>query len=450
MTPPVCIIGAGPAGLAAARALRQRGIAYEHLERHTGVGGIWDIDRADGPMYESAHFISSKTSSGFDGFPMPEAFPDYPGHRRILAYLRDFANAYGLTDRIEFGVSVESVTREGNTWVVTRADGKRTSHQHVIVCTGSQWHPSTPELPGDFAGEVRHACSYRSASEFAGKRVLIVGGGNSGCDIACDAAQTAAAATISMRRGYWFIPKHVLGRPSDVVGGSASFLPKSVERVVLQPMLRLLMGDPRRLGLQQPDHKLFESHPVINTMLFHALQHGDITARPGIATTSGNSVTFTDGSSGEFDLVMFATGYQKRIPIAQEYFGSEQHPELYLNCISRRYPGLFAIGFTETNSGAFQIFDRQAQLIASYLVEQQRHPGKAAAFAKRILTDRPDLTGGIKFVASPRHVGYVDSERFVRVIERTAQTVGWELRAEPPVLTEVASVSCQPVARGAS
>ncbi|PRI12682.1 flavin-containing monooxygenase [Leucobacter massiliensis] len=429
---PVCIIGAGPAGLAVARALAERGIPYRHLERHSGVGGLWDIDAPGTPMYESAHFISSRTVSGFSGYPMPDDYPDYPDHRQILTYLRGFADAYGLTERIEFGAEVASVERAGTLWEVSLADGTVSRHRAVVVCTGSQWHPYSPEIPGDFTGEVRHSVEYRSPQEFAGKRVLVVGGGNSGCDIACDAARTADTAAISLRRGYWFIPKHVFGLPSDIVGGKGSFLPKPLERAILQPILRLLNGDPTRLGLQRPDHKLFETHPVVNSMLLHHLQHGDIHARPGIRTTSGSTVEFTDGSREEFDLILLATGYQHRVPVAQRYFGDEQHPDLYLNCCSREHPGLYGVGFIETNSGAYQLFDRQAHLIAGYLDDQASRPAAARAFAERIRTDRPELSGGLRFDASPRHRGYVDSDAYVKHIERLAKRQGWPLSGRPP------------------
>lgn len=197
-----CVIGAGPAGLAVARALAERNLPYTHLERNTGPGGIWDIENPGGPMYESAHFISSRTLSGFGGFPMPDHFADYPPHRQILSYLRSFADAYKLTDRIEFGVEVENVEKNTDgTWTVTRADGRESVHGQVVVRTGSQWHPNIPELPGEFSGDVRHTVGYRSAEELRGKRVLVVGAGNSGCDIACDAARTADRSGRCLQRG---------------------------------------------------------------------------------------------------------------------------------------------------------------------------------------------------------------------------------------------------------
>lgn len=425
MAAPICVIGAGPGGLAAARALAARGLDYEHYERNDGVGGIWDIDAPGSPMYDSAHFISSRTVSGFSGFDMPEDFPDYPSHRQVLSYLLDFADSHDLTRRIRFGTEVTGLDPDGQGWRVTLADGATQEFSAVVVCTGSQWSPLEVEVPG-FTGEVRHSVTYRSPDEFRGRRVLVVGGGNSACDIACDAARTAAHASISMRRGYWFIPKHVFGVPSDVVGGKGSFLPKRLERAVLQPVLRLLVGDLTRVGLQKPDHKLFETHPVLNDQLLHHLRHGDVTARRGIRSADGATITFTDGSSADFDVVLLATGYRHSVPFAQDLFGDPQHPDdLYLNSFSTRHPGLCAVGFVETNSGAFGLLDRQAHLVAGYLDERSRGTAVAEQFGKRIRTDTPDLTSGLRFDRSPRHKGYVDSDAFGGHLAAVGAEFGW-------------------------
>jgi len=433
-----CVIGAGPAGLAVARALAERNLPYTHIERHTGPGGLWDIDNPGSPMYESAHFISSRTLSGFGGYPMPDHFADYPPYRQILSYLTSFADAYGLTDRIEFGTGVRSVGKNADgTWTVTRADGQASVHRQVVVCTGAQWHPNIPELPGDFTGEVRHTVTYRSSEELRGKRVLVVGAGNSGLDIACDAARSADHAAISMRRGYWFIPKHLFGRPVDTIAAGGPHLPVWLQQKLFGALLRLVNGDPRRLGLQKPDHKLFETHPAINSMLIHHLQHGDITARPGIARTDGRTVHFTDGTSDDFDLILLATGYVHKVPVAQKYFGNEQHPDLYLSSFSRDHEGLFGVGFVETNSGAYQLFDSQAQLIASFIGDARHGRPTAERFARMISSERPDLTGGLSFVDSPRHTGYVHSDAFVKYLGKVAAGLGWRTAGLPPKATPV-------------
>ncbi|MEU6904175.1 NAD(P)-binding domain-containing protein [Streptomyces coeruleorubidus] len=433
-----CVIGAGPAGLAVARALAERNLPYTHLERHTAPGGLWDMENPGSPMYESAHFNSSKTTSAFGGFPMPEHYADYPSHRDILSYLTSFAEAYGLRDRIEFGVEVRGVEKNADgTWTVTRADGQVSVHSEVVVCTGSQWHPNIPDIPGDFTGEIRHTVDYRSADEFRGKRVLVVGAGASGCDIACDAARAADRAVISMRRGYWFIPKHVFGRPADTLAHGGPKLPMWLEQKAFGLLLRILNGDVTRLGLQKPDHKLFETHPVVNSMLLHHLQHGDITARPGIARTEGNTVYFTDGTSDDIDLILLATGYVHKVPVAQRYFGDEQHPDLYLSAFSREHEGLFGVGFVETNSAAYRLFDAQAQMIAGFIQDGRHKLLNADRFAQMIRSDRPDLSGGLKFVDSPRHKGYVDSGAFVKYLGKVAAMMGWRTEGRPPRVTSV-------------
>lgn len=427
----VCVIGAGPAGLAAARALRALRIPYTHFERHHEVGGIWDIDVPGGPMYDSAHFISSKTVSAFSAFPMPQHYPDYPSHRQIFAYLNKFADHYDLRAGIEFGVEVQSVTKNADgTWRVTRSDGTSTDHWAVIVCTGAQWHANVPQIPGNFTGEVIHSRDYRSAQSLVGKRVLVLGAGNSGCDIACDAARSATAAHLSVRRGYWFIPKHIFGMPVDVFASNGPKLPLRVKQALFERMLTLLHGSPERLGLPAPDHRLFESHPIINSQLWHHLQHGDITPHRGIKTTRGHTVEFTDGTAAEIDLIIAATGYRHLVPVAQQYFGDEQHPNLYLTSFSREHENLFGIGFTETNSGAYELFDKLALLVGNYLNAQLRGAPAAAKFSALIKHDDADLSGGIKFISSGRHQGYVDSETLNDYLNKLGKRLRWPLSME--------------------
>ena len=208
----VCIVGAGPGGLSAARALKAQGLDYDQYERHTGVGGIWDMTNPGSPIYQSAHFISSRDLSGFIGFPMPKDYPDYPSNQQILAYVNSFADAFGLRERVHFGSGVADVSKqEDGRWRVTLDNGSRRLYGAVVCATGVTWDPNMPAFKGSFDGEVRHSVTYKRPDEFSGKKVLVVGLGNSGADIACDAAMNADQAFISIRRGYHFIPKHLFG-----------------------------------------------------------------------------------------------------------------------------------------------------------------------------------------------------------------------------------------------
>ena len=439
----VCIVGAGPAGLSVARALSRLRIPYDQYERHTDVGGIWDLENPGSPMYESAHFISSRKLSGFFDHPMPDSYPDYPSHRQILDYTREFAATYGLREQIRFGTTVTDSEHADDRWTVGLDDGSRHTYRSLICATGTTWSPRMPTIPGQFTGEVRHSVTYRDPMEFRGRRVLVVGLGNSGADIVCDAALIADASFVSVRRGYHVIPKHILGIPADEFSESGPALPLRVERPIFTALLRVLQGDLARLGLPKPDHKLLESHPLLNSQLVHHLQHGDVTVTADVAAFEGDRVRFTDGSTEQVDLVLFATGYDWTVPyVPEEYFcWHEGRPELYLTAFSREHRNLFGLSFLEVNSSAYTLFDQVSNLVAQYLHAQVHDPGRSAAFDRMIAKEHPDLSGGIRFIDSARHRSYVDGRAFRTELGRVADRIGWqplkpgmfaELRQGPP------------------
>lgn len=423
----VCIVGAGPAGLSAARALKRLGIPYEQFERHSDVGGLWDMSNPGTPMYHSAHFISSRDTSGFYDFPMPADYPDYPHNRQILAYTRSFAEAFGLRENIRFNTRIEQVWQDGDFWRVTLDNSEVRSYRALICATGTNWEPRLPRHPGEFRGEIRHSVSFKHPDEFRGKRVLIIGLGNSGADIACDAAANADAAFVSVRRGYHFIPKHIFGIPADEFAEKGPKLPLWVERPVFSLLLRMMLGDVSRLGLPKPDHKLFESHPLMNTQLLHYLQHGDIKAKGDVERFEGHDVVFTDGSRERIDLVLYATGYDMRISyVPESYFAWEGgRPQLYLTAFNRRHRNLFALGYLETNSSAYTLFDHIAQMIANQLHDQVHRPERARAFEQLVRDDKPDLSGGIRFISSDRHKAYIEIHAYKRYIEKLRRRQGW-------------------------
>lgn len=423
----ICIIGGGPGGLCMARALKRQGLDYEQFERHSDFGGVWDLENPGTPMYESAHFISSRDLSGFLDYPMPKHFPDYPSNRQILEYLRSFALAFGLYDKVRFNTAVERVDKDADgRWIVTLGNGERRRYRALVCATGCNWDPNMPEIKGHFSGEIRHSVTYRRSDEFKGKRVLIIGAGNSGADIACDAAANADKAFISLRRGYHFIPKHIFGLPADEVSEKGPQLPMWLTRLLFGGILRLVNGNLSRFGLPTPDHKLFESHPLLNSQLLHYLQHGDIQVRPDISHYEGDQVVFKDGTRETLDLVLYATGYRWSCRYATDYFEWKGgRPQMYLSIFSRQHHNLFGIGYLETNSSAYKLFDNEAHLIACYLADQLRRPSMAQEFHQLIQHDQPDLSGGIQFVKSQRHEVYLEVHALKKHMRQLRQRLGW-------------------------
>lgn len=419
---PIGIIGAGPAGMAAGAALGARDLPFEIVDAGRTFGGIWDLDRDRTPMYETAHFISSRTRSALPGHPMPRDYPDYPRHDKVLEYLQGYAARHGLERHATFGVEVVEAepVEGGGGWRVRLSNGEERGYGALCVATGATWHPRVPEYPGTFEGEAWHAFEYRGPGDFRGRRVLIVGGGNSGCDLACDAASVAERAYISLRRGYRFVPKYVFGKPADVFAHEGPPLPAWLERRLFTFLIdRVLVGDVTRYGLQRPDHPLLASHPVMNTRILHHLGHGDLEARPDVARFEGARARFTDGSEAEVDLVVWATGYERAYPFLPASLVDARggRPDLYLNVFDRGRGDLFFLGLFETDGAAYPLLGLQAELVAEYLDACRHDVERARRFERRRARERPDLRGGRRYVDSPRHAYYVQADAYRRLLE---------------------------------
>lgn len=249
---------------------------------------------------------------------MPDSLADYPHHSAVLRNLRDFAEAYDLRRHVRFSTRVEHAKPVGGGWRVRLSDGTQTLHRGLICANGVTWQPSMLNWPGHFEGELRHSIGYCSPREFEDQRVLIVGLGNSGADIACDAARHATLAAVSVRRGYHFLPKHVYGWPIDVHFRRPDLIPQSVRALDLRSGVFAITGDVSRLGLPKPDHEFGQAHPLLNTQLLHHLAHGDIQVRPDIRRLEDRVVHFEDDSSLEVDVILAATGYRATAPYLDE------------------------------------------------------------------------------------------------------------------------------------
>ncbi len=417
------VIGAGPSGLSAARALQKAGIAFDGYEASRGVGGLWDIENPRSTMYESAHLISSRTTTQFTEFPM-DSDADYPSHRTLIAYFRDFADHFGLTERFRFNTRVTSVEKADDGEWILRADGPdgplERRYAGVILANGTLAEPNVPAFRGEFSGEIIHTSAYKSALQLTGKRVLIIGAGNSGCDIAVDAVHHAASVDMSVRRGYYFVPRYLFGKPSDTLNQGRP-LPARIKQFIDKRVLQAFTGDPVRFGFPKPDYKLYESHPIVNTLILGHLGQGDLRIRADIDRFDGSTVHFRDGSSGEYDMVLLATGYTLDYPfVAREDLNWQgPSPKLFLNVFPPSFNGLYVMGMIEASGIGWQGRYEQAELIASYLSALRDRLGVAGDFRQRVADERwPDLTGGYNYLGLERMSYYVNKDAYRRAVRQ--------------------------------
>ena len=422
-----CVIGAGPSGLTALKNLRELGIEAVALEREDDCGGNWYYGKPSSSVYESTHLISSKPQTEYTDYPMPAHWPAYPSHTRVLEYLRGYAEANHLRPHIRFGEAVERVERapEGEGWLVsTSSRAEPEPYAGVVIANGHHREPLMPEFEGTFAGEIIHAREYKTPEQLQGRRVLVVGAGNSGCDIAVEAAQNAQSAAISMRRGYHFLPKFLMGKPIDQCAERLHRygLPLGLQRAIATMLVRVAVGSPSRYGLPEPEHRLFESHPIINSQLPYYVGHGKIAVRADVARLAGQQVQFADGASEPFDLIICATGYRITFPFLDSAHLNLQQgtPGFYLNAFHPEYDDLMIAGLIQPNSGQWGLTDLQCQLMARFVVSCRENRPRADWFRRQKShgAQPRKLSAGIRYLNTPRHALEVEYYGYRRRLEK--------------------------------
>jgi cation diffusion facilitator CzcD-associated flavoprotein CzcO len=422
-----CVIGAGSSGLTAAKNLKDAGVAYDIFEREDGVGGNWYYGKPHSSVYRSIHLISSKPLTEYRDFPMPTHYPDFPSHTQVLDYFKAYARHFDLERDITFKTEVTRVepVDDGRWWDVTLDTGERRRYAGVVICNGHNWEPKYPDYPGEFTGATLHSSEYKTPDALEGKRVLVVGAGNSGCDIAAESAQHATRTLLSTRRGYYYMPKYFFGRPVDQVGERLLDLglPLALRRVVGRLTYRMAVGDLSRYGVKPPDHKLFETHPIVNAQLPYYIAHGDVLPRADIREYAGDEVIFVDGVREAVDLIVYATGFKIVFPFMDTDLLNwrQGHPSLYLNVFHPRYDNLFVVGLIQPDSGQWGLEERQARLIARFLTARKRSPRTAAWFRALKSVGQENYGGGVRYKESTRHYVEIEHHSYARRLDRLAR-----------------------------
>jgi cation diffusion facilitator CzcD-associated flavoprotein CzcO len=406
----VCVIGAGVSGLVTGKALGDWGIEYECFEASDDVGGNWYFGNPNGrsSAYRSLHIDTSKERISFKDFAMPAHYPDFPHHTEIHAWLRDYADAFGLRERIRFETPVQRATREdGGGWDI---DGE--TFDVLAVCNGHHWDPRYPDFPGHFDGPTLHSHHYIDPSDpldLVGRRVLVVGIGNSAVDITSELSRKGVAEKtfISTRSGAWVLPKYILGRPADTVVKTIPQLPLKLQRRAGAVLQRLVSGKPEDFGLPTPNHGFLEAHPTVSSELLLRLGSGDALAKPDVAELMGDRVRFADGSVEAVDAIVYATGYNISFPFFDADFiaAPDNRLSLYKRIFSPGMEDLAFVGLGQAIPTIFPFAELQAKLVARYFAGEWALPGVEEMRRTIAADEKRDIA---HFSNRPRHTMQLD------------------------------------------
>jgi hypothetical protein len=446
MSARVCIVGAGSSGITACQVMQARGVDFDCFEVGSEIGGNWRYDNDNGmsSAYQSLHINTSRQLMEYAARPMPDDLPDYPSHWQIARYFDEFVDHFGFRDRIRFrtevvkvapvstGSTTGSSSTTGGRWEVTvrpvsagptdASEPETLTYDHVIVANGHHWNPRWPEpaFPGseDFPGLQLHAHHYRTPDPLVGKRVLVLGIGNSATDIAVESSRVAASTDLAMRRGAHIVPKYMFGIPTDHLTESPLARgPFRVQQLGLAALLRLTQGRQPSYGLPKPDHRVLEAHPTVSQELLNRLGHGDITVRPNIDRFEGSKVFFVDGSAGEYDVVVYCTGYKVSFPFLDSAVVSsaDNHIDLYRRVVDPEHPGLFFLGLIQPIGAIMPLAEAQAECVADLVTGVGTLPSKAEMH-RQIAGYDSHLRK--RYVSSKRHTIEVDFHAYLVEIRK--------------------------------
>lgn len=362
------IVGASAAGLAVARCLEEVGKSPVLLEAQAEVGTVWRN------AYHRLHLHTPRGRSSLPHVPMPASYPRYPSRQQVVDYLESYVAE--LHEPPRFGVRATRVARNGDLWRVDSTSGSFDANA-VVIATGNTRVPARPTWPGmdEYGGRLLHSVDYRTGAEFRGQRVLVVGFGNSGCEIAVDLGEQGATPTLAVRGAVNVIPRELFGIPIVQFGLIQRLTSPRVSDAITAPVLRAAVGDITRLGLRRlpygPAVQVAEHQqiPLIDHGTIAAIRAGRIAVKPGIARFTDTGVEFADGSSADYDAVVLATGFRpalaELVPDVPDVLDDEGSP--LVSGAATAAPGLYFCGFEVQPSGTLRQIGIEARAIAALI-----------------------------------------------------------------------------------
>jgi len=359
------IVGAGPAGLACAATMRAAGLGVTVIEKADKVGSVWRRH------YDRLHLHPDRNHSGLPGMTMPRTYPLYPSRMQMVEYLESYAARFDI--RPVFKTTAVSLRRNDARWCAHTARGVIAAPT-VVVATGIADAPYRPSWPGSelYQGAIVHSSEYRNPTAYLGKRVLVVGFGNSGGEIALDMANAGIDVALAVRSAVQILPRDLLGLPIMSWAILYQHMPARLVDFINAPILRLAVGSIERLGLRRaakgPRRMIEEDGrvPLIDIGTLDKIRDGSIKIRGGIDRLTREGVAFADATSGKFDAIILATGFRpdlrRLIPDEEGVFDRHGMPRVTGRATSA--PGLYFCGQTTSPTGQLREIGVEARRIA--------------------------------------------------------------------------------------
>jgi cation diffusion facilitator CzcD-associated flavoprotein CzcO len=420
-----CIIGAGCSGFTTAKRLKDVDIDFDCFEMSDDVGGNWYYQNPNGrsACYQSLHIDTSKWRLAFEDYPVPAEWPDFPSHAQLLQYFRDYVDHFGLRERITFNTEVKHAERRpGGGWDVTLSTGETKPYDVLFVCNGHHWDPKIPDYPGTFDGPHFHAHDYRTPYDpvdLRGKRVVVVGMGNSAMDIASELSQRHLAARlwVAARRGVWVLPKMAGGRPLDK-SSMPAWMPRKLAKALARRAVRKMVGRMEDYGLPTPDHEPLDAHPSVSGEFLTRASCGDVAFKPNIKALEGDRVRFEDDSVEPVDAIVYATGYRISFPFFTDPAlrpDADNRFPLFKRMMVPGIDDLFFMGLAQALPTLVNFAEQQSKFVAAYLTGAYAPPSEEEM---RRITAEDEATELGDYYQSTRHTIQVDFVRYVADLKR--------------------------------